>query len=59
MSISAKEMDYERSYLKKVLNEISSVIDSLGKEINVKEQQLVEFKKVLWESKGSIDSVER
>ena len=49
MSISAKEMDYERSYLKKVLNEISSVIDSLGKEINVKEQQLVEFKKVLWE----------
>ena len=58
MSISAKEMDYERSYLKKVLNEISSVIDSLGKEINVKEQQLVEFKKVLWESKGSIDSVE-
>ena len=58
MSIIAKEMDYERSYLKKVLNEISSVIDSLGKEINVKEQQLVEFKKVLWESKGSIDSVE-
>ncbi len=58
MALSEKEMKLEKTYLRNASKEISNQLDILGKEIHVKEEEITEFKKVLWEDKGSIDSVE-
>lgn len=58
VALSEKEMKQENNYLRITSKEISNQIDVLGKEIHVKESELLEFKKVLWEDKGSIDKVE-
>lgn len=58
MALTEKELKEEKCYLEKTSKEISNQIDILGKEIHVKESKLMEFKKVLWNDKGSIDKVE-
>ncbi len=58
MALTEKELKKEKDYLVSTSKEISNQIDVLGKEIHVKESELSEFRKVLWEDKGSIDSVE-
>ena len=58
MALTEKELKEERGYLRNASKEISSQLDILGKEIHVKEEELTQFKKILWEDKGSIDSVE-
>lgn len=58
MALTEKELKEENSYLRNTSKEISNQIDVLGKEIHVKESKLTEFRKVLWEDKGSIDKVE-
>lgn len=58
MALSEKDMKLEKTYLRNTSKEISNQLDVLGKEIHVKEEELTEFKKILWEDKGSIDSVE-
>lgn len=58
MALSEKDLKQEKTYLRNTSKEISNQLDVLGKEIHVKEEELTEFKKVLWEDKGSIDSVE-
>lgn len=58
MALTEKELKEENSYLGETSREISSQIDVLGKEIHVKESDLAEFRKVLWEDKGSIDKIE-
>lgn len=58
MVISSKVIETEKDYLKETITEIEGQLKELGKEINVKEEQLTEFKKFLWESKGSVDKVE-
>lgn len=58
MALTETELKKEKSYLRETSKEISNKIDILGKEINVKESEIKEFKKVLWEDKGSIDKVE-
>ena len=58
MALSEKDMKLEKTYLRNTSEEISNQLDVLGKEIHVKEEELTEFKKILWEDKGSIDSVE-
>lgn len=58
MALSEKDMKLEKTYLRNTSKEISNQLDVLGKEIHVKEEELTEFKKVLWDDKGSIDSVE-
>lgn len=58
MALTEKELKEERNYLRDASKEISSQLDILGKEIHVKEEELTQFKKILWEDKGSIDSVE-
>ena len=58
MALTEKDMKLEKTYLRNTSKEISNQLDVLGKEIHVKEEELTEFKKILWEDKGSIDSVE-
>lgn len=58
MALSEKEISWEENYLRFASEEISSKLDILGKEIHVKDEEITEFKRLLWEEKGSVDSVE-
>lgn len=58
MSITLKEKEKEKAFLKEIIKEIKSQLDSLGKEIHIKNEQINEFKKFLWEEKASVDKVE-
>ncbi len=58
MSITLKEKEKEEAFLKEIIKEIKSQLDSLGKEIHIKNEQINEFKKFLWEEKASVDKVE-
>ena len=58
MVLNEKESKQEEIYLENTSKEISCQLKSLEEEIHFKESEITEFKKVLWESKGSIDSVE-
>ena len=58
MAIKESEVKYENVYLKNTIKEIKSQSSNLGVEINVKSEEEREFKRLLWEEKGSIDSVE-
>ena len=58
MALSNEEIKQEKTYLEKTSKEISKQIDILEKEIHVSKEQITEFKKILWQDKGSIDSVE-
>lgn len=58
MALSKNELIKEKRYLDYASSVISQKLDDLGKEISVKQEELTEFRKVLWEDKGSIDKVE-
>lgn len=58
MALSNNDIKQEKDYLEFATEEISKKIDILGKEIHVKNEKITEFKKVLWENRGSIDGVE-
>lgn len=58
MALSNNDIKQEKDYLDFAIKEISKKIDILGKEIHVKNEKITEFKKVLWENRGSIDGVE-
>ena len=58
MLIKNEEIKKEKEYLKVALVEISNQLQELEKEINVKKDETTKFKKILWENKGSIDSIE-
>lgn len=58
MALSNNDIKQEKDYLDFTIKEISKKIDILGKEIHVKNEKITEFKKVLWEDRGSIDGVE-
>ena len=58
MALNEKERKDEKNHLNDTLAEIEKQVSALGKEINVKQEEITEFKKILWEDKGSIDSVE-
>ena len=58
MALSKNELIKEKRYLDFASSVISQKLDDLGKEISVKQEELTEFRKVLWEDKGSIDKVE-
>ena len=45
MSITLKEKEKEEAFLKEIIKEIKSQLDSLGKEIHIKNEQINEFKK--------------
>lgn len=58
MALTKEEEAKERTHLKGIIKEIQKQLDELGKEIHIKNEQITEFKKFLWEEKGSVDSVE-
>ena len=58
MALSENDMKQENKYLTLVSKEISAQLEELGKQIHVKEDEILEFKRMLWEEKGSVDSVE-
>lgn len=58
MALTKEENKKENEYVKEVIKEIEIQSESLGNEINVKEEEIREFQKLLWEDKGSIDSIE-
>lgn len=58
MSLSKEEVRKENDYLEKTTNEINNQLQELGNQIHVKEEQLTEFKRYLWEEKGSMDDIE-
>lgn len=58
MALSNNDIKQEKDYLEFATEEISKKIDILGKGIHVKNEKITEFKKVLWENRGSIDGVE-
>lgn len=58
MAISKEDMVKEENYLEYTSCEIQNQIDDLEKEIHVKKEEITEFKKFLWEEKGSVDAVE-
>lgn len=58
MAIKAYETKLEKEYLKKVAQEIKEQKKEYESEIHIKEEEINEFKKVLWEDKGSIDKIE-
>ena len=58
MAISKDDLAKEKLHLEKTINELEEQIESLGAQINVKNEEIKEFKKFLWEEKGSVDAVE-
>lgn len=58
MALSSEEMTKEKKHLDMTCKEIKKQLEELGEKIDVKQKEITEFKKVLWEDKGSIDSVE-
>lgn len=56
--LSKELLQEEQEYLKKASRELAKQIKVLGNDINFKETEMKEFRKLLWESKGSIDEVE-
>lgn len=58
MALTDAELKAEEHYLEKTSMEIEKQAKELGEKIQFKDEEITEFKKVLWEDKGSIDSVE-
>ena len=58
MAISKEDLAKEKLHLEKTIDEIERQIKSLGAQISVKNEELKEFKKFLWEEKGSVDAIE-
>ena len=58
MPISESEFQKEKKILKKVHKLLGDTLDSLGGEVIDDEDQLVEFKKMMWENSSSFDEGE-
>jgi len=58
MPISEIEFQKEKKILKKVHKLLGDTLDSLGGEVIDDEDQLVEFKKMMWENSSSFDEAE-
>ena len=58
MAISEKELKKEQTILKKVNILLGKKLEELGKEVYQGEDDLIEFKKMMWENANSFDSGE-
>ena len=58
MAISEKEFKVEEKILKKTHDLLGEVLSSLGEEVYQDEDNLVEFKKMMWEDANSFDAAE-
>lgn len=55
MAIEGKELEKEKLILRKVSYLINNTIDKLKKEVKVKQEDLIEFKKIVWSDSSSFD----
>ena len=55
MAISEVEFAKEEKILKKVKKLLGETLDSLGEDVLYDEENLVEFKKMMWENANSFD----
>ena len=58
MAISEIEFQKEKKILKKVHKLLGDTLDSLGENVIEDEEQLTEFKKMMWENSSSFDEAE-
>ena len=58
MAISERELKKEETILKKVNILLGKKLEELGKEVYQGEDDLIEFKKMMWENANSFDSGE-
>ncbi|MDD4036436.1 MAG: AAA family ATPase [Bacilli bacterium] len=58
MSLSRETIEFEKNYLKVSMEEINKRIKELGSNLQVEEVNIREFKKFIWQNRGSMDEVE-
>lgn len=58
MAITKQEYQKEKLILKKVSKLLNNTLDELQKEVNIKEENLIEFKKLMWQDSSSFDEGE-
>jgi DNA helicase-2/ATP-dependent DNA helicase PcrA len=58
MAISGEEFAKEKKILKKVKSLLNETLDTLSQDVNQGEEELVEFKKMMWENANSFDDGE-
>ena len=58
MAISEVEFQKEKKILKKVQKLLGENLSELGKDVFQDEEDLVEFKKMMWEDSSSFDAAE-
>jgi len=58
MAISEEEFNKERKILKKVNKLLESTLNELGEDVSQGEEDLIEFKKMMWENANSFDEGE-
>jgi len=58
MAISEAEFVKEKKILKKVRKLLDDTLNSLGEDVVADDQNLVEFKKMMWEDANSFDEGE-
>ena len=58
MAISERDHKIEEKILQKVLLLLNDTLSSLGKDVITDEENLVEFKKMMWENANSFDEGE-
>ena len=58
MAISGEEFEKEKKILKKVKRLLDNHLSELGKDVTHAEDELVVFKKMMWENASSFDEAE-
>lgn len=58
MSLSKEALAYENKYLNNCLKEIKKQITDLSEGLEIEEVNIKEFRKYIWESRGSMDPME-
>lgn len=58
MALNELELQKEKKILKKVGNLLKKTMESLGEHVNKEEENLLEFKKMMWENASSFDDAE-
>ena len=58
MSITQEELEKEKKILKKVSKLLDNTLEELGTDVKQDEENLTEFKKMMWENANDFDDAE-
>lgn len=58
MAVSIEEFNKEKKILNKVSKLLNKTLDELKQEVNIQEEDLTEFKKMMWDNSSSFDEAE-